>query len=190
MLAATTGLALTAFVIEHSTENNVVKKSGVSLNKPPEGESIESMLSRIFSAQELKKFKQLMEQGEAKIYGGDICILKGVNVRKDRHISSDTVEWKDIIELNGVNIQQADSFTATSPLIVYPPYPAGLNQPPWLAFKATVNGLFGRTNKQTVYINFSNETADFVKLVIYGTNRASPVNYVGGIIPQITRCNQ
>ena len=123
-----------------------------------------------------------MEQGEKNhfkpdsYYGGtvEINMNENLNLREtpiiisDPNIAPNTVNWHDVVQINGVNIKGKDNFVIEKPLITEGDNPeASDEKSPWITFQATIDQPLTGPKTETLYINFS-ATRDYVKPIETG----------------------
>lgn len=100
----------------------------------------------------------------------EVIMSPNLNVREDpivitnRNEPPNTVNWKNVEEINGVKIKGNESFVITNPLITKGDNPAtnSVEKGAWITFDAKVDQPFGNPKEETLYVSLSSATRGFV----------------------------
>ncbi len=101
----------------------------------------------------------------------EIVMSDGLYVRKEpivirnRHDEPNNVEWSQIKEINGQNVEGGKSFTIDKPLITYgdDPETQGAGKGSWITFDAKVNN-----EDEKLYVSLGTATNGYVKPIESG----------------------
>lgn len=127
--------------------------------------------------------KAIEENAESKYqpdsyYNGsvEVVLSENLNIREAPIVISNdseppnTVDWNQIDEINGVKIEGAEKIIINNPVITEGDDPASIGgESPWITLKAKVEQAIGDPREETLYINFSGATTDYVKPIESGS---------------------
>ena len=105
----------------------------------------------------------------------EISMNPNLNLREtpvvitNKNEEPNTVNWKNVEEINGVKVQGETDFIIENPLITKGDNPEGGGEKgKWITLDAKVDQLLGEPKEEKLYISFSPQTREFVKPIQSG----------------------